>query len=471
MERLIKVGEIKPKKSSEIKHSRIGLGFEKLDRNVFDPNKAYRFVGESGIKWARLQSGWQRTEKEKGIYDFTWLDDIVDHMIAMGVEPWLCLCYGNQLYTPDAAKYFGAVGCPPIATEEERTAWTNYVKATVKHYHGRIHYYEVWNEPDLPYAWKHGVNPQELSDFTVATAKACKEADPDCEVLGFVLANKKSAEYREALCATGVCDVLDGITYHGYHVSDDSFEEAFNTYDKVRQTYKPSLKIIQGESGTQSRGDGSGALKKGAWTPLKQAKFLLRHLIIDLACGVEFTSYFSCMDMVEALRGLTGDVKSYLDYGYFGVIGADFDEEGHSTGEYTPKPSYKALQSLASVFCNDYELCELPITPTIEPSIRVIDEDDDFAQTRHYGFSKPNGSYGLCYWMSRNILKETFESTVSLKFKKDDLPGDIRLADLRTGDIYQLTDEMIREDEEFMHLINIPVTDSPLLLTFGDFII
>ena len=31
MERLIKIGEIKPKKSCEITHSRIGLGFEKLD--------------------------------------------------------------------------------------------------------------------------------------------------------------------------------------------------------------------------------------------------------------------------------------------------------------------------------------------------------------------------------------------------------------------------------------------------------
>lgn len=470
MERLIKIGEIKPKKSIDIKHSRIGLGFEKLDRNIFDPNKAYPFVAESGVKWARLQSGWQRTEKEKGVYDFAWLDDIVDHMIAMGVEPWLCLCYGNQLYTPVAKQYFGAVGCPPIATEEERTAWTNYVKATVSHFKGRIHYYEIWNEPDLTYAWKHGVNPQEFGMFTISTANACKEADPTCEVLGFVLANKKNTEYREALCATGACDVLDGITYHGYHVDDESFEEAFQVYDEVRKTYKPSMKIIQGESGTQSRGDGSGALKKGAWTQLKQAKFLLRHLIIDLACGVEFTSYFSCMDMVEALRGLTGDVKSYLDYGYFGVIGADFDDEGHSTGEYTPKPSYKALQNLTSVFCNDYELCELPIVGTIEPSIRVIGEDDDFALTRHYGFAKPNGSYGLCYWMSKNILKETYESTISLKFKKADLPGEIRLADLRTGEVYSLPESMVNEDEEYIHLLNIPVTDSPLLLSFGDFI-
>ena len=71
MEQLKKIGKIIPKKSSEIKHSKISLGFEKLDRDVFDPEKSYDFVAKSGVKWARLQSGWQRTEKEKGVYDFT----------------------------------------------------------------------------------------------------------------------------------------------------------------------------------------------------------------------------------------------------------------------------------------------------------------------------------------------------------------------------------------------------------------
>ena len=37
MERLIKIGKIKPRKASEIKNSRIGIGFEKLDRKVFNP--------------------------------------------------------------------------------------------------------------------------------------------------------------------------------------------------------------------------------------------------------------------------------------------------------------------------------------------------------------------------------------------------------------------------------------------------
>lgn len=37
MEALKKIGKLTPKRSCDIKHSRISLGFEKLDRDVFDP--------------------------------------------------------------------------------------------------------------------------------------------------------------------------------------------------------------------------------------------------------------------------------------------------------------------------------------------------------------------------------------------------------------------------------------------------
>ncbi len=471
MERLKKAGRIIPKKSIDIRHSKIGLGFEKLDRDVFDPEKAYKFVAESGVKWARLQSGWQRTEKEKGVFDFTWLDKIVDHMISIGVEPWLCLCYGNQLYTPQAKIEFGAVGCPPIFSREEKDAWERYVKETVTHFRGRIRFYEIWNEPDGSSCWKHGPNPEELGAFTRATAKACREADPHCQVLGFVTHKDNEDGFLDRLCGTKVCDDLDGISYHSYRVMDEEFEKSFALYDRIRKNYKPSLKIFQGESGTQSRSDGCGALKGGAWTPVKQAKFLLRHLIVDLGCGADMTSYFSCMDMIEALRGKNGDVKSYLDYGYFGVIGADFDENGRSTGEYTPKLSYRALQNLTSVFHDEYTRAELPVEGVILKSPRLLGEDFDFENTRHYGFKKPNGSHGLCYWVSRNILSETYEGTVSLRIKDRALSHTVRLADLLTGDIYELQEDMVREEEGDWVIVNLPVLDSPLLLTFGDFLI
>ena len=182
MDRLIPVGKIAPKSALEVKSSQLGIGFEKLDRNVFDPEKAYDKVAALGVNWVRLQSGWQRTEREKGVYDFAWLDDIVDNLIRRGMVPWICLCYGNDLYTEAAKTFFGAVGCPPIFTEEERTAWHNYVKATTEHFKGRVEYYEVWNEPDGRGCWKHGVNAQEYGEFAAATAKALKRCGFDVMV-------------------------------------------------------------------------------------------------------------------------------------------------------------------------------------------------------------------------------------------------------------------------------------------------
>lgn len=97
MERLKKVGHIVPKMSGEIKESRVGLGLEKLDRNVFDPNKTYDKVAQLGVKWIRIQSGWKRTEKAPGEYDFAWIDDIVNNLVDRGLIPWICLCYGSEV--------------------------------------------------------------------------------------------------------------------------------------------------------------------------------------------------------------------------------------------------------------------------------------------------------------------------------------------------------------------------------------
>ena len=470
MIRLTKVGQIRPKKSVDVKHSKIGLGFEKLDRDVFDPEKAYPFVAQTGAKWARLQSGWQRTEKEKGVYGFAWLDSIVDNMLKIGLQPWLCLCYGNALYSPQAAEHFGAVGCPPIFTEEEKMGWKNYVTATVEHFKGRIHYYEIWNEPDGEWGWKHGPDPIELAEFNKITAQYCKAADPTCEVIGFCTCRTQRFNFIEEMCRTGVCQYLDGISYHCYKIHDQQFEDVFKFYADLRQRYNPKLKIFQGESGTQSRHDGNGALRKANWTQEKQAKFLLRHLIIDIACGAEFTSYFSCMDMIEALNGKVGDVNSYLDYGYFGVVGADFDENGRATGQYTPKQSFKALQNLCSIFQGDYEQYPFPYEPIVEHTQWVWGDDYNLADARCYSFRKPNGSRALCYWNSdSNILTQTYDGAISLRLPTHKAK-DLRLVDLLTGDIYEIPEEMTApEGKAFTKLLHLPIRDYPLLLTIGDF--
>ncbi len=469
VDRLIKVGKIKPKKSTEVKTSRIGIGFEKLDRNVFDPNKAYDPVGELGIKWVRLQSGWQRTEREKGVYDFKWLDDVVDNLIKRGLKPWLCLCYGNDLYTESAKNVFGAVGCPPIHTEEEKTAWKNYVLATAQHFKGRIDYYEVWNEPDGLWCWKHGVNATELGKFTLATAKFVKEADCNAKVVGGVTC-KFTTKYLNEAFQTGMGTYLDAISYHEYTSDETEVLNKVRAYRALAHKYNPDIEIVQGESGSQSKRGGNGALHWMAWTPERQAKQLARHTMVDLISGVKFTSYFSTMDMIEALNGLNSDKSSYQDYGYFGVLSADFDENGFAIGSYSKKPSYYVLQNIASLFSDDITNADLPLL--VMPS-RFDDNTYEMSVSEFEmlsgGFEK-NGCYAYAYWKPTNIMTTSFMGSVSIEASC--MGEEVYLADVMDGTVYEIPEEIKSvSDDGTVTLKNLPVKDTPLVLIFGkDFI-
>ncbi len=466
-EQLTETGHVTPKASSEIKNSKMGVGFEKLDRNVFDPEKAYDKLEKIGVKWVRIQSGWQRTEREKGIYNFAWIDSVVDNLIARNMKPWICLCYGNDLYSEDAKDVFGAVGIPPIFSDVEKTAWANYVKATVEHFKGRVNYWEIWNEPDGRHCWKHGVSATEYGMFAIDTAKAIREVSADAVIVGGVVCSPANLVWIDEALATGMGKVIDAFSFHEYTPDESKLFEHIPVLRALLSSYNPNIRIIQGESGSQSRSDGNGALRGGAWTPMRQAKQCLRHAVADLITNVEFTSYFSCMDMIEALMGKVGDKNSYLDYGYFGLIGADFDENGFASGEYTPKPSYYAYQNLCSLFSEDVSPCNLPVLRQVLPSSRMLGADYSGSYISS-GFIKPNGSYAYAYWNSTPLLSTDFESTIS--FRVTNVPGEMRIIDPLSGRIFKIPEKML--EKVGMHswtVKNMPITDYPLLLTFGDF--
>ena len=193
-------------------------------------------------------------------------------------------------------------------------------------------------------------------------------------------------------------------------------------------------------------------------------------MISDLFDEVKFASYFSCMDMIEALNGTVGDTASYLDYGYFGVLGAEFDAEGRSTGTYSPKPSYRALQVIAAVFREDFALTELPIHfRGGSYSWRAMANEDNAKDVLYGGFRRPDGSSAFVYWKPVSVLTSSYESTITIEVAS--LPGEIRLVDMLDGSVYTLPEKMVEDNGHGWRILrNIPIKDSPLMLTFGDFI-
>lgn len=478
MERLIKDGKLEYRSSKEVAFSRLGIGFEKLDRGVFDPNKAYDKVARLGIKLVRIQSGWMRSERKEGVYDFSWLDEIVDNLLACGLEPWMCLCYGNPLYTELARPVFGAVGCPPISSDAEKKAWVKYVEAAVDHFKGRVKLYEIWNEPDLAYSWRHCEkeefsqevclkNAVEYGEFAIATAQAVKRIDSGARVIGFAIANPKNLAYVDTVMSTGLYKYIDHVSFHVYSCRDNDRNYIIKSLANLVKSYDPTITLIQGEGGAQSRSDGSGAMKGYAWSEEKQRKYLLRTLICDLWEGLEFTSYFSTMDMIEALRGRIDDKASYLDYGYFGVIGAKFDENGVATGEYKEKPSYYALAALASLFAGKAEACDMIFRRNQLPSTRMAGNDCDDITLRFYPFKLDDGRRVLCYWNGTDMMTTTYEGTVSLDVYNEKTEN-VRIIDLRDGTLYRLSETMIEKiGVNGIRFKNIPVSDVPMAILFG----
>ena len=95
---LTQCGTLRRVSSGEIADSGISVGLECLDRELFDFDRAAPRLFETGAKYARIQTGWNRCEQSRGVYSFEWLDHVVDTLLAGGVQPWFNVGFGNPLY-------------------------------------------------------------------------------------------------------------------------------------------------------------------------------------------------------------------------------------------------------------------------------------------------------------------------------------------------------------------------------------
>jgi hypothetical protein len=63
------------------------------------------------------------------------------------------------------------------------TSYKNLIRGFVSRFNGRLHYIEIWNEPNLGYEWNTYPNAEEFVKVMMAGYDGAKEADPACRVL------------------------------------------------------------------------------------------------------------------------------------------------------------------------------------------------------------------------------------------------------------------------------------------------
>jgi len=429
---------MKSRDSKDIKASPISIGFETLDRQMFDPERTYAHLAKLGVKWARCQTGWARTETTKGKYDFDWLEKVVDSLLAIGIQPWFNLGYGNTLYTP-GPEHPSAVGWIPMNSEDAKAAWLRYVDALATKFATRVKHWEIWNEPNISNFWQPDKpDPVKYVEFAKMTAPTLRRRVPGATLIGGVIAGFPNLDYTEGMLNAGLADIVDRISYHPYRaVPELGYDSDMRAFRGLLNRYKPGMKIWQGENGAPSTNNSTGALREFEWDEARQAKWLLRRLVTDFSMDVEVSSYFQTVDMQNYIwsSGNSGMTNSK------GVLRG---------GVYTPKASYYALQNLCSVLDSEAKRADLYVRADNVPA------GLDPIAVRTASFLK-NGVPLYLWWYPSNLQKG-FESGHKIRLstwagKAGKISKPV-LCDLVSGDVWSAPASSA-----------MPLRDYPMLLT------
>ena len=190
--------------------------------------------GERSLKWGSTNVYTERPDGSP-VYDFTITDRIFDTLLAAHVRPLVEIGFMPKALSthPDPYRHdfpkgsiFTGWSYPP----NDWSKWSNLVLAYATHLRSRYGaqtdnwYWEVWNEPDIPY-W-HGT-PEEYDRLYDLTTAAIRKAIPNAKVGGpaatGIHPGRSEAFLRQFLdhcahgtnAATGATGApLDFISYH-----------------------------------------------------------------------------------------------------------------------------------------------------------------------------------------------------------------------------------------------------------------
>ena len=280
-----------------------------------DRDKEVKQIADGGFRFVRMDILWNECEKEKGMYDFSAYDGLMTALDRHGIRALFIVCYGNPIYSGNPDVRFAPVN------DESRKAFAAYAGALAKHYRGRGILWEIWNEPNYGF-WQPGPDPVTYALAANMAAKAIHAADPTATVMGPATAYM-DPPWLEAAFKLGVLENFDVVSVHPYRGGNMSPETAipeFKPVFDVVSKYTPkgkTIPVISSEWGyTQSD-----------FSAEKQAEFMIRAFLGNMMSGMKLSIWYDWHD--------DGESPKEREH-HFGTVYFD----------YTPKPAYKAMQTL-----------------------------------------------------------------------------------------------------------------------------
>jgi xylan 1,4-beta-xylosidase len=286
---------------------------------------------------------YQEDSQQHAVYNFSYVDQIYDGLLANGVKPFVELSFmPRQLAAKDAIHSFWYK--PNVAPPKDWTKWDALITVFCQHLVDRYGidevaswYFEVWNEPNLDF-WAG--EPKEITYWQLYdhTALAIKKVNARLRVGGPATAQAAWVDAFLKHCAEAKVPV-DFASSHVY--ANDRAEDVFGTtetiprdkmvcravtkvHDQIKASSFPNLPLIWSEFNASYRNepDVTDSIYMGPW---------LADTIRECDGLTEMMSYWTFSDVFEE----QGVVKTPF-YGGYGLIAAG----------NLPKPAYGAFQLL-----------------------------------------------------------------------------------------------------------------------------
>jgi hypothetical protein len=325
----------------------------------------YRRLYDAGVRAVRLDFLWttiQPAGTPANRFDFSQTDREVQAIRQAGLKFIGILDYGNPDYS-SRGKYVSLTpldgGLPPFGTgsassypPDNPADFARYARATAQHYAGDAVAWEVWNEENEGWRfWPPREDPAAYARLLCSAYPQVKSADPQTPVLfGGVffpgVANEPGtsgpdfvAQAYQADPQLGRC--YDALAYHPYPYPFTAPEldvpvrgSVLSAADQMRavlERYGDSAKSVWiTEVGWPTSSDAYGVPEA------KQAQYVARMALATFAQRVPALTYYTYGDYADP-----SGANQEAWFGFFHI-------------DNSPKPSYTALGTFASVFAGTH---------------------------------------------------------------------------------------------------------------------
>ncbi len=172
-----------------------------------------------GVKWVRYDIEWSNIEYQgPGQYNWTDYDKAVQAVSASGLNSLIIIDY-----TPEWARK-AACKDTPMCAPADPAAYAGFAAQVARRYspYG-VHYYEIWNEPNITTFYQPAANPGEYAAMLRAASAAIKSIDGRAFVLTAGTApastgggNYSPVDFVNGIYAAGAKGSFDALGHHPY---------------------------------------------------------------------------------------------------------------------------------------------------------------------------------------------------------------------------------------------------------------